>query len=251
MNKKIKKFLLGYFDLFRYTYSGSVNFLKIQASIVKMIIILGLIGVSRNLLEFLFGGSWARYWFALTPDVFLVMFIGPVFLTFFSSVLLHFFSNGSGLKVEMKKILSVVFFLQILHIFIPFFDGLADFFSIPFRIYHSTDLYIKMILSPVALTPLILFFTWPTSLGIEISWIFVTFVLLKLYIKQFKFPLLKSLAVLSVTFYVTYMSIYPTYFFFLNESVHGSNYVFGLFFIFLTIPSVLYCKKVMKKENSK
>lgn len=219
-----------------------MNIHQKNLKIISVIFILGLIGVTRNILEVYIGGKWARAWFSLKPDVLFTMFFFPIFLCFFSITLLHFFSNHLGLKISIKKILSVLFLLQVLHLFIPFFDGLADFYNIPYRLYFDSYLYAKLIFSPVAFTPLILLFTWPTSLGIDIVWFFASFILLKLYLKHFKFPIFESLLALGITFYVVYMSIYPVYFFFINESVIGSNYMFGLFFMFMSIPSVIYVR---------
>jgi hypothetical protein len=246
---KFKDLIKGYFELFGYLFSSKKkHFLNLKMNLFPVMLLLGLIGVLRNILEVYIGGEWAREWFALTPDIFLTMFFYPIFLCFFSATLLHFFSNRLGLKIKMNYIFSVLFFIQITHIFIPFFDGLAEIFSIPYNIVLPSATYANIIFTPLALSPLIIFFTKPTSLGIDIVWIFVTFILIKLYWKEFKFSKLKSLLVLSITFYIIYISIYPTYYFFLNEMIIGSNYMFGLFFIFISIPSVMYVKSFLKNS---
>jgi len=251
MNKgqtsEIKSLLRGWIELFKYFFQPRIKYLlEISLSTDLILIILGFIGISRNILEVLLGGEWARAWFALKPDVLFTMFFYPIFLCFFSATLLHFFSNQLGLKVSMKKIISILFLLQILHLVIPFFDGIADIYNIPYRINFNISLYKKLIFSPLAFTPLILLFTWPTSLGIDIAWFFITFILLKLYLKHFKFPIFESLIALGISFYLVYMSIYPIYLFFINESLIGSNYMFGLFFMFMSIPSVIYVKTLLK-----
>ena len=106
-----------------------------------------------------------------------------------------------------------------------------------------------MIFSPIAFTPLILLFTGPTSLGISIVWFFVSFVLIKTYIKKFGFPVLKSVLALSFTFYLVYMFVYPAYIFFLNEVLIGSNWMYGLSFMFLSIISIIYVETILKKEK--
>jgi len=253
MNKyllKAKNILNGYLELFRYLFSYKINeVFKINISTNTTIIFLGLIGLLRNVSEVILGGRWARAWFALKPDVLFTMFFYPIFLCFFSTTLLHFFSNKLGLKVKIKEVLSVLLLLQIMHLFIPLFDGIADLYNIPYRIYFSGSFYQQLIFSPLAFTPLIILFTWPTSLGIDIAWFFVSFILLKLYLKHFKFPIFKSLIVLGISFYIVYMSIYPLYFFFINEGIIGSNYMFGLFFMFMSIPSVMYVKMQLETEK--
>jgi len=248
---KFKDLMKGYYELFSYLFSSKTkHFLNLELNLYPVLILLGLIGVLRNILEVYIGGEWANEWFAFTPDIFLTMFFYPIFLCFFSATLLHFFSNKFGLKVKMKHVFSVLFFLQITHLFIPFFDGLAEVFSIPYNVILPSATYAKIIFTPLALSPLIMFFTKPTSLGIDIVWIFITFIWLKLYWNKFKFPKIKSLAVLAISFYVLYMSIYPTYYFFLNEVVIGSNYMYGLFFMFMSIPSVIYVRTFLKDNSN-
>jgi hypothetical protein len=253
MNKiifEIKNLLGSFLELLQYLFSDKIRgILNSEINVCSMFIILGIIGLFRNILEVALGGQWARAWFSLKPDVLFTMFFYPVFLCFFSTTLLHFFSNQFGLKIKIRQIVSVLFLLQIVHLFIPLFDGLADFYNIPCRLYYDTILYKKLIFSPLALTPLILLFTWPTSLGIDIAWLFVSFILLKVYLKQFKFPVFESLAVLTISFYIIYMSIYPIYFFFINETIIGSNWMFGLFFIFMSIPSAIYVKTASKESR--
>jgi len=148
----------------------------------------------------------------------------------------------------MKIILPVLFLLQLAHLFIPFFDGLAAKYSLPFRFsFVAPSLYAKLIFSPLAFTPLILLFTWPTSLGIDIAWLLASIVLLRLYIKKLKLPSFKSLLALCISFYVVYMSVYPVYLFFLNEVIRGSNYMFGFFFLVMSIPSIIYVRKMEER----
>jgi len=249
-NFNIKKFFNGFGELFKYLYSSKIkDSFNLDLKILPAIILLGAIGIGRNILEVMIGGDWARKWFAYTPDVYFTMFFYPIFLCFFSVTLLHFFSNKFGLKIKIIPLFSIMFFMQVVHLIIPFFDGLAHVFDIPFRIWFSDNIYKILIFSPLALTPLIILFTYPTSLGIDVVWFFVTFVLIKMYIKKFKFPMIKSLAALAISFYITYMSIYPIYYFFINEGIIGSNYMFGLFFLFMSIPSIIYVA-IMKKVEA-
>jgi hypothetical protein len=219
-----------------------------ETPLLSRVLVLGLIGVGRNVLEVLIGGEWARAWFSLSSDLFFTMFFYPVFLCFFGSMVLHFFSRRFGLDIKMKKIFSVLFFLQLVNLLIPVLDGLAGRYAIPFRLSFIEPLpYVKLIFSPLAFTPLILLFTWPTSLGIDIAWFLTAIVLLNLYIRRLKLPLLRSLLALCISFYTVYMSIYPVYLFFLNEVVRGSNYMFGLFFLVVSVPSVIYVEKMKKR----
>lgn len=240
---EIKKLFEGYASLFKFLYSDHTGFLKYEVSIKKMVPVLGLVGILRVILQTFIGGPWSREWFSLSPDIFLTLFFYPIFLCFFSAAVLHLVSNGLlNLEIEMRQLLMVLFFLQIIHLLIPLLDGLGSILNIPFRIWFGTEIYSKLIFSPLAFTPLILFFTYPTSLGIDITWIFVSIVFLKLYLNQLKFPLGRSLTSLMVSLYIVYMSIYPVYFFFLNEVRFGSNYLYGFFFLLLSVPSVIYCK---------
>jgi len=254
--------LIGYIELFKYlfSYHKITHLLNVPLSTNMIIVILGSIGVLRNVMEYYIAGKLARGWFLLTPDVFLTMFIFPIFLCFFATTLLHFFSNRLNLNVKIKEILSVLFFLQIVHLIIPFFDGLApichnllyvDFRCLPIIFNIPELLYIKLIFSPLALTPFILFVTTYSSLGIALAWMFVGFILIKLYLKHFKFPVIKSVLALSITFYIVYLCVYVLYHFFINEVILGSNYMYGLFFVFMSIPSVMYVKMLLKEKITK
>lgn len=245
-----KRIFFARFNFFVHLFfDRSLRLLKGKTALILTVIILGTIGVSRNILEVAIGGEWARGWFDLTPDVFFTMFFYPIFLCFFSTTLLHFFSHLLGLKVEINKLFIIIFFLQFLHLFIPFLDGVADFYNLPYRLDFNVAIYKKLIFSPLALTPLILFFTWPTSFGIDIAWVLVSIVFLYFYIKRLDLSVVKSLGALSLTFYIVYMSIYPIYFFFINEGIVGSNYMFGLFFMFMSIPSLMYVKMMSGKHE--
>ncbi len=220
-----------------------------KLSLFRKVLILGLIGVVRNILEVLVGGGWARAWFSISWDVFLTMFFYPIFLCFFGSMVLHFLSRGFGLDIKMKRIFSVLFALQLVHLLIPFFDGLAWKYNIPFHFFIAPSLYLKLVFSPLVLTPLILLFTWPTSPGIDVAWLFTSIMFLKIYIRDLGLPPIKSLLVLALSFYAVYMSIYPVYVFFLNEVVMGSDYMFGLFFLLMSVPSIIYVKVMEEREG--
>jgi hypothetical protein len=240
----------GYLGLAAYPFSSKTDrFLGFSAGLPFMLLWLGLLGIARNLLEVFIGGAWANLWFALKPDIFFTMFCYPVFLCFFSTTLLYFFSRLLKLEVKIGEILSLCFLLQVSHLFIPFFDGLAGWLSIPYNYLLPVSTYRTLLFSPLAFTPLIMFFTRPTSLGIDLTWLWITFILVKLFCRHYRFSVWRSLTVLAATFYILYMSIYPNYSFFLNERVIGSNVMFGLFFLFMSIPSVMFVSTVSRLEK--
>jgi hypothetical protein len=250
--RKMKTLFKGFIALFAFVFaSDSDKILGYRANIGIMLLILGIIGIIRNFLEVAIGGPWARAWFALKPDIFFTMIFYPIFLCFFSTTLLYFFSHLVNLKVKIKELLSLFFLMQCTHLIIPFLDGLAHLWSIPHNYLVPLHIYKKMIFTPLAFTPLIMFFTRPTSLGIDIVWLLVTIILVKLYTRNLGHPLIKSLLVLGSTFYIIYLSVYPTYSFFLNERIIGSNFMFGLFFLFLSIPSVIFVYTLSREEKEK
>jgi len=233
---KIKNLFRGYLELFKYFYSSkSKYFLNFPLSIGVSLIILGLIGIIRNILEVLVGGSWARAWFAFKPDIFFVMFFYPIYLCFFPIVLIFFLTKIFNLKIDIKKIFLFFFFLQIVHIFIPFLDGLAEIYNIPYHLFLDSSLYLKLIFSPLALTPIILFFTVPTSFGINVVWLFTTIVSIKFFSRELQISFKKVIPILIIGFYIVYMSIYPVYYFYLCQN----DYLFGLYFMILSIFSVI------------
>jgi hypothetical protein len=224
--------------------------LGFSAALPLMMLWLGLLGIIRNLLEVYIGGTWANLWFALTPDIFFTMFVYPIFLCFFSTTLLYSFSRLLKLKIRLKELLSLCFLLQVTHLLIPFFDGLAHWLHIPHSYLFPVSTYRILIFTPLAVTPLIIFFTRPTSLGIDLTWLLVTFIQIKLFLRHYRFPRLRSLIVLGLSFYTLYISIYPNYSFFLNERIIGSNFAFGFFFLFMSIPSVMFVSTVLKLEQA-
>lgn len=239
-------------NFLKFPFSNSINLsLNFKPSLLFTIIALGSIGILRNFLEFFIGGVWANKWFALTPDIFFTMFIYPIYLCYFPTMILYLVSKYLKLDIKISKLFSLFFLLQISHLFIPFFDMLADKFLIPHSFPIHTSTYIKLIFSPLAFTPFIIFFTRPTSLGIDITWLFIAIIMIKFYIKQLEFSMFRSLFALGFTFYILYMSIYPNYSFFLNERLRGSNWFFGLFFLIVAIPSMIFVNKKIKINNKK
>jgi len=250
MRGKMAALARGYLGLAAYPFSPEAGrFLDFSAGLPFMLLWLGLLGIIRNLLEVSIGGAWANLWFALKPDIFFTMLCYPVYLCFFSTTLLYFFSRLLKLEVKINEILSLCFLLQVSHLFIPFFDGLADWLSIPYNYLLPGSTYRTLLFSPLAFTPLIMFFTRPTSLGIDLTWLWITFILVKLFCRHYRFSVWRSLTVLAATFYILYMSIYPNYSFFLNERVIGSNVMFGLFFLFMSIPSVMFVSTVSSLQK--
>lgn len=250
INFRIKDLFSEYSGILKFPFLFSLNLsLNFEPKLSIALFILGSIGILRNFLEVFIGGAWANEWFALTPDIFFTMFFYPIYLCFFPTMILYLISKLLKLDIQISKLFSLFFLLQISHLFIPFFDCLGDKCQIPHSYLIQTPTYIKMIFSPLAFTPFIMFFTRPTSLGINITWFFITFILIKLYIKQFKQPVLRSLLALGFSFYILYISIYPNYSFFLNERQIGNNYLFGLFFMLMSIPSIIFVYRTDKKHN--
>jgi hypothetical protein len=261
----IRNLFSGYIDVFRYLFNSKAKaFLNHEMisspysgwSFPLMILILGIIGVLRNVLEIWIGGAWAREWFSWSPDIMLTMFFYPIFLCFFASVLLHFLLGLFKIRIRFTELFLVMFFLQISHLAIPFLDGLGEWLHLPYHFIITDSTYAKLIFTPLGLTPLIILFTWPTSLGIDVIWFFVSIFLIKLFVKHFNFKSglkshLKIAVPLALTFYIVYLSIYPLYYFFINENIIGSNYMFGLFFLFMSIPSVVYAKSCLESEHER
>ncbi len=246
----ISRAISGFGKILLYPFKkSSTPFLRSEISIISIIVIAGLIGILRNLLEVWIGGKWANMWFSMSPDIFFTMFFYPVFLTFFPTVILYNISCLFRLKTEIREILRVFFFLQVFHLLIPFFDMLAALFNIPHSYLFPVKTYIKLIFSPLAFTPFIILFTRPTSLGIDIAWFFTAVVMLKYYLKTRRYSFFRAIISLGITFYIIYMSIYPNYTFFLNERLRGDNFHFGLFFAAISISSVLIYKSILSGKN--
>lgn len=251
MKFRFSALLKGYLAVFNYPFSSKTeHLLGFSAGLPVMLPWLGFLGIIRNILEVFIGGTWANRWFALTPDIFFTMFFYPIFLCFFSTTLLYSFSRLLKLEVKLRELLSICFLLQVTHLLIPFFDGLGDWLHIPHSYLFRVSTYRILIFTPLAVTPLIIFFTRPTSLGIDLTWLLVTFIQVKLFCRHYRFPWLRSLIVLGLSFYTLYISIYPNYSFFLNERIIGSNFAFGFFFLFMSIPAIMFVSIVSKLEEA-
>jgi hypothetical protein len=253
----IRSYLLslfsGFADIFRYLFNSKatafINPGMISThNLLLMVFVLGIIGVLRNIIEILVGGSWALQWFSWNTDVMFTMFFYPIFLCLFTAALMHFFLKIFKIRVRFSQLLSILFFLQVIHLAVPFIDSIGELLHLPYHFIIPASAYAKLIFTPLAWTPLIILFTWPTSFGIDVAWVFASAFFLKLFLKHFRLGA-KAIIPLIISFYIVYLSIYPVYYFFINENIIGSNFMFGLLFLLLSIPSFIYARSWLEIEE--
>ena len=105
LKQNFKNLIKGYGGLFKFPFSKETgSLLGFRSGLFFMLIILAAIGIIRNFLEVYIGGAWANQWFALRADIFFTMFFYPIYLCFFSTTLLYFFSRLFKLNVKISEI---------------------------------------------------------------------------------------------------------------------------------------------------
>jgi hypothetical protein len=165
--------------------------------IFSAFIILGLIGIVRNLLEILFGIFITTKWFSLNPDILFSMFFFPTFLCFFGAFLIHATTGMFATKVPYKDIIYITFCLQMLHLVIPFMDTLNAAFGIPW-FWHITDSFMNAYFTN----------TLNATVGIIFAWIASGVVIFYIFVKRFGVGPLRALLVIFVVFNILYWPIY-------------------------------------------
>jgi hypothetical protein len=150
----MKRLLHGYFSLFREMASvrNDGTFLMLPGSLSLAVLICGIIGLVRNALHVDLN---APIFYTFTPDILWTMFFWPIHLFLFPSMLLHASLNLMGYqRISAESIFSLAFYLQMLHLLVPFIDWLGFAFGLPWMYEigvpaKSTDLYVNyLVMTP-------------------------------------------------------------------------------------------------------
>ena len=214
--------------------------LDLPVSIPVAIIILASVGLFRNIASVLLGVRYGHtVWFVLEPSVLFTMAVFPFFLCFFPAMFVDYFAQLWKVKVSTRNILGIFFYMQFIQVVIPFFDKLQTMYRIPYYVQIvSMDTWVKLALSPLALTPLILVITNFSSLGIDVAWLFVTFVLLSYGVRN-RFPIVRYVLLIAGVFYIVFVMAYPgNYLFFRYENL----FFCGLYYLVGALGGLIYFK---------
>jgi len=212
----------------------------LPVKISTAIIILGLIGLLRSFISILFGIKFFNgVYFTFDLGALFTMFVFPIFLCFFPAMIITSTFKLWNFKINPKNIIGFFFFMQFVHILIPFLEWLQFRFCIPCSFPISPpQIYLKLAISPLALTPLIFFVTNACTLGINTAWVFASIATIK-YGMNYKVPLKRFLFVSMIIFYIIYVISYPAYLLFYSQ---GNNFYYAMTYLVGTIGAILYFK---------
>ena len=232
-----------------------------------IIFILVIVGLIRLILEVKFNINLNGKWYSFNKDIIFVMSVFPFYLCFFIAMCSHLILKLFRIKADFRKLFTLFFLLQFLHLTIPFFDFLGFYFKIPWTFQPYLN-YGCCALNPFShasnilqgitiLTPAIIFFTHPVliTLGINIVWIIAGFIFARFLIKELKISILKTIPIILILFQIIYWPIYRYFFIFdgLFNKLIGKNYYnhygYGLYFLIFGIIGFIYFLKLKEKSD--
>ncbi|MCX8190547.1 MAG: hypothetical protein N3F05_04980 [Candidatus Diapherotrites archaeon] len=215
------------------------------AKLLMVIAILGAIGLARNTMEVALGIRANQKWYSFDADVVLTMLVFPIYLCFFGAFMLHFTAKKLGERLPYHKIFSHTFYLQPLHLLIPFLDLIGLKAKMPF-LFVMPFPYIDGYFTP-ALT---------ISYGIIFAWIITAFFMLFAFVKVFWVKIQKSAIILFISFISMYFPIYhmfPTFNTAFNSifmpGAHWSKAFYG-YALFFAVSSLLGAKYFLSNTKN-
>ncbi len=214
---------------------------ELHTSLNLSIVVLSCIGIFRFFLSIGLGIRFHEgVWFILDPGVFFTMIFFPVFLALFPAMIVDYKFSKWGIKNSTKNVLGLFTSIQVVHIFIPFFEFIQKKFALQcFIPLIPQKYYIPVSISPVATSPLIFLITNACTLGITIAWIISTIAVIRFGF-SFKVPTVKFVLLMMSVFYIIYVITYPTYLLFFS---HGNNFFYGMIYLLGSIGPYLYFKQ--------
>jgi len=160
----MKWLLNGYVSLIKEAFGVKNDgaFLVLPANLGILVLACGMIGLTRNALHVLL---ITPIFYSFAPDILWTMFFWPIHLFLFPSAVLHYILRISGYsRINVESLFSLAFYLQLLHLLVPFIDWIGFAFGLPWM-YElgmpamTTDLYINFLV----MTPGIIFVWWATG----------------------------------------------------------------------------------------
>jgi len=120
----LRKLFNGYISLAKeiFCIENQEEFFELELNPWSMITILGLIGLLRNVLEVLLKIRIHPKWYVLDIDINFTMFFFPIYFCFFGSFIIYLISRFFNQRVPYKRLISLTFYLQFLHLLVPFID---------------------------------------------------------------------------------------------------------------------------------
>jgi len=227
------------------------------------------IGLVRCVWASLWGISLDAKWYSFDPDVLFVMACFPVYLCFFTFLCMHLILKGFGFKNTGKPLIIFLFFIQLTHLIIPPVDRVALSMAIPWSFHPHLNAQImtagfslnpfdgmpSIFYFPVYFTPLLMFFTRVTTLGINVAWVVICGASLLFLLRTLKIPFWKSVLILCIAFQVTYWPVYKYYFIFdgIFNAIMGmpapNHFGYGFYFLAGGIAGIVYLLSALKKPD--
>jgi len=250
MANKIKTLLQGYLSVIREMLfiKNRVEYFNLELNIFWILLILGAIGFLRNALEVVFGINPFGKWYTMDADIIFCMVIFPMVLVFIGSHIIHLVFKAFKIKIPYLKLFSLAFYLQILHLIVPFLDLLADNIYIPHRYFLPEHLQYKYFAVAIYM-----------SLGIIVVWLLTMLILVKVFARHFRVNVLVTIPLLIISYIFLFIPLYyifPVFNIAFNSLVGAdlNPYVlfwgYGVFFFLWTIISIGYYRRQLKKEGS-
>jgi hypothetical protein len=224
--------------------SGDAH-LRLPAGLWTMLAILSVIGVARDAISVGLGiaGPGGK-WYSFDPDIVCAMMLWPAQLLFFGVFLIHGGLRLLGVRgVPYRQLLAFFFYLQALHLLVPFIDAVGFDLGMRYRFHlaaqHVTNPYHSNGIS--------------ASLGIIVVWLITWLAAFRIVLGHFRAPLWRTLVVLAVTFLVivavTYV-LFPT-FNTVFDAIMGlaptrprSYWGNTMFFLLTTVVGLLYYRRM-------
>lgn len=247
---ELKDICSGYSDLIKELFfiKNEKKYFNLNLRIVGIILILGAIGILRNIGEVIFDINPYGYWYTMHPSILFTMFFFPMYLSFFSSFVIFNISNLFKLHLNLLSIFSLSFYLQAVHLLVPFVDKIAFKNNLPF------EFHIAFIPNKIYFFNIIVM-----TIGIMAAW-FITFIIfVKVFIFRFKVPPIKSIISLFISFLIIYLPVYHiwplfNYVFNLIFSINdhpfnGAPWGYGTFFMLCSIIGIIYSHNQKKAKG--
>ncbi len=242
MKTKAGKLISGFGSIYKFLFMRvDERCFSLPVKLIPALSILALIGLARTAISVLLNIRFhSGVWFSFNPGVVFAMLFFPVFLAFFPGMMVDFACRRWRVKIAGETILGFFFFVQGVHILIPFLEFLQRSLRIPCSApLISGRIYLTAAISPLALTPLIFLVTYASTLGITAAWLISTAATIRFGVSR-RIPIGRFLLLLMGTFYVIYVLTYPTYWLFFS---HGNNFYYGMIYLLGSIGPVIYFKE--------
>jgi hypothetical protein len=216
---------------------------SLPITINKACVILAMLGVLRTLVSISLGIRFhGGVWFLWDLGVMFAMIWFPIFLALFPAMIVDYACKKWRIQISSDVILGFFFYLQVVHLLIPFLEFLQRSYHIPcFIPLIPSGSYLVVAISPLALTPLIFLVTNACTLGITSAWMISTITTIR-FGKVNQIPMGRFLFLLMGIFYVIYVITYPTYLLFYS---HGNNFFYGMTYLLGSLGPYMYFKTQM------